>query len=138
MSGKTIEIAIKLKYVRLFVTDSLRAVYKHRDPFFMRHGNHLPKRQHAAGQVGYLRQRDHLCPFCEHRRKGLQIDLPVRSRSDAQFGLIAQAKLLPRYKIGMVLEHRNHDLVTLAYFPRHAARYQVDSVCRSLRKDDLF
>jgi len=140
VAGEDVEVRVERLHVDLEVHGALAAVDQHRDVAGMGAGDHVGDRHDGAGDVGHVRDRDHLRAWRERRLEGVEIEAAVVAHVDElQHRALPLAQEVPRHDVGMMFENGDDDLVARADYRRGEGRGdEVDGLGRALGEDDLF
>ena len=118
---------------------ALAAVGQHRHALGMGAGDDLLQRRDRAQHVGHVGDGDQLGLGCDGGVQRLDIERTVVAHIDpAQHRALALAQEMPGHDVGVMLHHRQHDLVARLDARREIGiGDQIDRLGAALGEDDL-
>ena len=139
VAGNGIEIDVQRLHIHDLMHRALAAIGQHRHALGMGAGDDVLQRRHRAQHIGHMSDGDQLGLVRDGGVQRFDIERAVLAHIDpAQHRALALAQEMPGHDVGMMLHHRQHDLVARLDLRREIGiGDQIDRLGAALGEDDL-
>ena len=139
VAGDRIEIDIQRLHVHDLMHRALASIRQHRHAFGVRPRHNLFQRRHRAQHVRHMRDRNQLGLRPDGGIQCLDIQRTVIAQIDpTQHRALPLAQEMPRHDVGVMLHHRQHDLVVRLNAGREEGiGDEIDRLGAALGENDL-
>src|SRR5581483_3878139 len=123
VAAEGVEVDSEVVELDSHVRRALRAIYYCR--YAARDLPHIAQCRDRTRGVRYMRDREHLGASRDQRAQMIEVEATVRrDLGDLKGGLSAQRELLPRNKVGVMLQSRDDDFIAAMYIGRRGDQIQ--------------
>ena len=139
VAGQGIEIHVQRLHIDDLMHRALAAIGQHRHALGMGAGDDFLQRRHRAQHIGHMGDGDQLGLGPDGGVQRLDIEAAVIAHiHPAQHRALALAQEMPGHDVGVMLHHRQHDLVArLDAGRKEGIGDQIDRLGAALGEDDL-
>ena len=116
MSAEYKELTVDVLHINTEMGSALRSIHKHGDTMFMSNAGDFLHGIYRSKNIAHMGNAHQLGSLVEHSLISIHIDVTTLVHGDDTYGNATLCSLqLPGHDIGMVLHHRNYNLIAFLH-----------------------